>query len=32
VHEDAELVEHSLAVLHELEDSGALFQVDEAGA
>nr|WP_228454140.1 ATP-grasp domain-containing protein [Streptomyces alkaliphilus] len=32
VHEDAELVEHSLAVLHGLEDSGALFQVVGTGA
>jgi glutathione synthase/RimK-type ligase-like ATP-grasp enzyme len=31
VHEDAELLEHSLAVLHEMEDSGALFHVTEPG-
>ncbi|GAA2309445.1 ATP-grasp domain-containing protein [Streptomyces hawaiiensis] len=31
VHEDAELIEHSLAVLHEMEDSGTLFQVTEVG-
>ncbi|MER5834697.1 ATP-grasp domain-containing protein [Streptomyces sp. NPDC002130] len=31
VHEDAELIEHSLAVLHEMEDSGTLFQVSEVG-
>ncbi|MFI6093548.1 ATP-grasp domain-containing protein [Streptomyces sp. NPDC051218] len=31
VHEDAELIEHSLAVLHEIEDSGTLFQVCEVG-
>lgn len=32
VHEDYELLEHSLGVLHDLEDSGALFRVAEAGS
>ncbi|MEV5483477.1 MULTISPECIES: ATP-grasp domain-containing protein [Streptomyces] len=31
VHEDHELLEHSLGVLHDLEDSGGLFRITDAG-
>lgn len=32
VHEDQELLEHSLGILHDLEDTGALYRVTETGA
>ncbi|MEV5887508.1 hypothetical protein AB0L74_33545 [Streptomyces sp. NPDC052020] len=31
VHEDAEPLEHSLSVLHEVEDAGSLFRVTDPG-